>query len=251
MRRKGFTLVELLVVIGIIAVLIALLLPALGKARDAANTVACQSNQRQIFMGIRMFANDHRDRCPGSGYPVSGLGIGQFYATSPAEPLPLPQSSLVALKYLPAGNVFRCPQVTMSDLDGVWSFAGIHRALNYAFHIGFVGNSYDPSTYEARSMYGATQYTARPKLSSTRSAAETVLIADHTWVDYLDPSAPPPGSNLPFGLTCTPAHGLVGGKPTKVVVTYVDGHGEVVRAFLNGTGGGWIGTYDCLQGWYP
>jgi prepilin-type N-terminal cleavage/methylation domain-containing protein/prepilin-type processing-associated H-X9-DG protein len=60
----GFTLIELLVVIAIIAVLIAVLLPALGNARYAARTVQCTSNLREIYNGIRMYANDHRDKFP-------------------------------------------------------------------------------------------------------------------------------------------------------------------------------------------
>jgi prepilin-type N-terminal cleavage/methylation domain-containing protein/prepilin-type processing-associated H-X9-DG protein len=65
-QKNGFTLVELLVVIGIISVLIAMLLPALNKAREAAKTVQCASNLHQIGMGMRMYANDnHNYLAPG------------------------------------------------------------------------------------------------------------------------------------------------------------------------------------------
>jgi prepilin-type N-terminal cleavage/methylation domain-containing protein/prepilin-type processing-associated H-X9-DG protein len=63
-RRRGFTLVELLVVIGIIAVLIAMLLPALNRVRSQAQLLQCSSNLRQLGMAAIMFKDEHKQHLP-------------------------------------------------------------------------------------------------------------------------------------------------------------------------------------------
>jgi prepilin-type N-terminal cleavage/methylation domain-containing protein len=75
MRRRAFTLVELLVVIGIIAVLIGILLPALSKARKNAQMTVCMSNQKQLVTALLMYCNDNRGGFPGGpgGYKVNGV----------------------------------------------------------------------------------------------------------------------------------------------------------------------------------
>lgn len=73
LRHSGFTLVELLVVIGIIALLVAILLPALTKARSAANTVKCLANVRTILQTMRMYASENNDAIVGSPWTTGGL----------------------------------------------------------------------------------------------------------------------------------------------------------------------------------
>src|SRR4051812_23494075 len=67
--RYGFTLVELLVVIGIIALLIGILLPTLSHVRESANRTVCLTNLRAIGQVMRLYAGDYNDRLPNSNPP--------------------------------------------------------------------------------------------------------------------------------------------------------------------------------------
>jgi prepilin-type N-terminal cleavage/methylation domain-containing protein len=84
-RPGAFTLIELLVVIAIIAILTALLMPALRAARHRANLVKCQSNQRQIYLALQTYAADHDRRiplnCPHGGWGGMVISSGFYWNT--------------------------------------------------------------------------------------------------------------------------------------------------------------------------
>jgi prepilin-type N-terminal cleavage/methylation domain-containing protein/prepilin-type processing-associated H-X9-DG protein len=102
-RRAGFTLIELLTAIAVVAVLAALLFPVLAQAREAARKAACLSNQRQLGVGLSLYAQDYDDRFPQT-HPspaVESFSAAEISLDAPWYTLMTP--------YVRGTGLFRCP----------------------------------------------------------------------------------------------------------------------------------------------
>ena len=222
-KRSAFTLVELLVVIGIIAVLVSLLLPALNKAKQQANSVACMSTLRQFQMGSTVYANNNH------GYYIPIL-VDLAVAPTPSTWWSEAEETRRALDIRPYKPVYYgqasrgriCPNAALALSNGYVDNTYPIRQC-YGMNFQDFADPSIPSMY----MYGVGTWPAKTwiayKVSQIRKPSEKLAWADalFTWIRYA-------GSSQYIGEIVAPATNNViayrhrGG----VNIAFFDGHAE-------------------------
>lgn len=157
MRNRAFTLIELLVVVAILTILMSILLPALGKARESAKTIVCLSNMRQMSLGTMMYANDNRELLPAVGMSHGGHQVDEqgswFRQLNP---------------YCKTDELYRCP----SDRSPWWEqpLPGGTRQRK----VGYATNYYVSGKYEEET----GEYLQFNRLSKIELPARTIFAVE-------------------------------------------------------------------------
>ena len=187
--RRAFTLIELLVVISIIALLIAILLPALGAAKRSARIIQCGSNQRQIGIALGAYQTEHNSYFPhhtdwgnmlgkngsgpnrlryDNGHGTTGSG---FTGETDSGGNPLPVRPLNP--YLDSPEVARCPD----DRGDTWLGIGDPTDNNYEEY----GNSYHPQWHH--DLFGVMRVTGQRDPASSDGAGDLPMNLDNPYID--------------------------------------------------------------------
>jgi len=205
-KVRAFTLVELLVVIGIIALLISILLPSLAKARKSATAITCQSNMRQIYTAYIMYAQQYKNAL----IPNGGQGLYGGYVYGPWD------RYVVEGKYLGgASNVMICPSTTsiQPEYTEFFCYGSYPRDSWYWGTNGYVWrlkSKYTPSIPMGH-------YTSWPP-----EASKTILLIDSVRGTSSVPEWQ--GRNFFFGTADFPELGIAARHAKKANVVFVDGH---------------------------
>ncbi len=216
---RAFTLIELLVVITILAVLIAILLPTVKKARESAYMMVCLSNQRQIGIAVSTYASDHNTLMP---MAVKLQSLGGSLTNGDLLTL----SFLARVGYLPDGeSVWRCP-ADSRDLTLV--FTNEYRDCSYFGNLNHWGpGAPTPPISMPRGYSGAVPADLWVRSDEIVQPAEVIYCLDgETWLATHGPNTTP---GLGFVIlmdypNLTEAHRHKRDSPN---ILFCDGHAEV------------------------
>lgn len=226
-RRRGFTLVELLVVIGIIALLVSILLPALGRVREQAKSAQCRSNLRQIGVSMLMYARDNRDRFSptpnqGNWYRRVPAGSRVFYRIL----LPLDSDAYWGIAYLPyltTVNFRRYYDQPATSWDEIDAATGAGRRVHWCPSMNFMDpdSGFTDNNDPFRASYGINGYVGGFKRVSTIKQPSRVIVAQ----DHVEHRIDDNGDTL-----------VAGGSPLATLRQWRQGHPQAASTW-NGVSG--------------